>query len=64
MLDCSAGGGEGTNCSSSPLLGTDVGVGSPWDGSLVVSPALSELPTELKVCADVEVNDGLCPPDD
>ncbi len=62
-LELSPGGGQGTNGSSSPLFGTDVWVGSPCDGNLV-SPALSELPTELKVFADVEVSDGLCAPDD
>ncbi len=63
IWELSRGGGRYTNGSSSALLGTDVGVGRPCEGSLV-SPGLSELPTELKVLADVEVSEGLCPPDD
>lgn len=55
--------GDLTGWSSPPLRGADVGVGNLWEGR-TVSPALSELPTELKVFADVEVKDALCPPED
>ena len=51
----------GASCPA--LLGADVGCGPPWFTS-IVSPPLFELFDELKVFADVDVRELLCPPAD
>ena len=60
LIPGTAGASDFVGASCPALLGAEVGCGPPWFTS-IVSPPLFELFDELKVFADVDVRELLCP---